>query len=53
MSGHEAGSLAPWLQGELVGLGLPTVCLEAVHMRAALRAQRNKTERPMRWASPI
>jgi transposase len=42
--GHEAGSLAPWLKGELLALGLPAVCLEAVHVRAALRAQRNKTD---------
>lgn len=42
--GHEAGALSPWLQPELLGLGLPVVCLEALHVRAALRAQRNKTD---------
>lgn len=36
--------MAPWLKGELLALGLPAVCLEAVHVRAALRAQRNKTD---------
>ena len=43
--GHEAGSLSPWLQVELTKLGLPAVCLEARHTRAALAAQRNKTDR--------
>ena len=43
--GHEAGSLSPWLQPELTRLGLPAVCLEARHTRAALAAQRNKTDR--------
>ena len=43
--GHEAGSLSPWLQTELTKLGLPAVCLEARHTRAALAAQRNKTDR--------
>jgi transposase len=43
--GHEAGSLSPWLQTDLTKLGLPAVCLEARHTRAALAAQRNKTDR--------
>lgn len=43
--GHEAGSLAPWLQPELEKRGLPSVCLETFHVRAALNAQRNKTDR--------
>lgn len=42
--GHEAGSLSPWLHPELLKLGLP-VCLETFHVRAALKAQRNKTDR--------
>lgn len=42
--GHEAGSLSPWLHTELLALGLPTVCLETRHVRAALSAQRNKTD---------
>lgn len=43
--GHEAGSLSPWLQPELKALGLPVHCLETRHVRAALDAQRNKTDR--------
>ena len=43
--GHEAGSLSPWLQLELQQRGLPMICLEAYHARAALSAMRNKTDR--------
>jgi transposase len=43
--GHEAGTLSPWLHGELLKLGLPAVCLETQHVRAALKAQRNKTDK--------
>ncbi|MFN3515498.1 MAG: IS110 family transposase [Phenylobacterium sp.] len=43
--GHEAGSLAPWLQRELQALGLPAVVLETRHAHGVLRAQRNKTDR--------
>jgi transposase len=43
--GHEAGALSPWLHPELLKLGLPVVCLETQHVRAALKAQRNKTDR--------
>jgi transposase len=42
--GHEAGSLSPWLHPELLNQGLPAVCLETRHIRAALSAQRNKTD---------
>jgi len=42
--GHEAGALAPWLQPELLARGVPAVCLEANHVRAAMAAQRNKTD---------
>ncbi|WP_306119160.1 MULTISPECIES: IS110 family transposase [unclassified Roseitalea] len=42
--GHEAGSLSPWLQPELVAAGLPAVCLETRHVRASMGAQRNKTD---------
>lgn len=42
--GHEAGALSPWLHPELVKLGLPAVCLETHHVRAAMSAQRNKTD---------
>ena len=43
--GHEAGSLSPWLQPELRNLGLPAICLETQHVRAAMSAQRNKTDK--------
>lgn len=42
--GHEVGSWSPWLHPELEKLGLPVVCLETQHVRAALKAQRNKTD---------
>jgi transposase len=43
--GHEAGALSPWLHPELLRLGLPAVCLETRHVRAAMSAQRNKTDK--------
>jgi transposase len=43
--GHEAGSLSPWLHRCLQALGLPVFCLETRHVHAALKAQRNKTDR--------
>ena len=42
--GHEPGALSPWLHPDLKALGLPVVCLEAHHVRAAMAAQRNKTD---------
>lgn len=42
--GHEAGALAPWLQPGLREAGLPAICLETRHVRAAMAAQRNKTD---------
>ncbi|ODV09413.1 MAG: IS110 family transposase [Rubrivivax sp. SCN 70-15] len=42
--GHEAGALSPWLHPALQVLGLPVTCLEARRVRAALSAQRNKTD---------
>ncbi len=42
--GHEAGALSPWLHPGLEALGVPAVCLETRHVRAALNAQRNKTD---------
>lgn len=42
--GHEAGALSPWLHPELVATGVPAVCLETRHVRAAMSAQRNKTD---------
>jgi transposase len=43
--GHEAGRCHPGLHPELLRRGLPAVCLETFHVRAALKAQRNKTDR--------
>lgn len=42
--GHEAGYLSNWLSKSLLKLGLPVVSLEAGNARAALKAQRNKTD---------
>ncbi|WP_417598146.1 hypothetical protein [Novosphingobium aquae] len=28
-AGHEAGSLSPWLHGELLAQGVPAICLES------------------------
>ena len=42
--------MSPWLHPEFEKLGLPAICLETQHVRAALAAQRNKTDaRPTRW----
>lgn len=43
--GLEAQSLSPWLYAELQALGLPVIVVETQHMKAALRAQRNKTDK--------
>jgi transposase len=43
-AGHEAGALSPWLQPALKHAGVPAVCLETRHVRAAMSAQRNKTD---------
>jgi transposase len=42
--GHEAGSLSPWLHPALRALGVPAICLETRQVRAAMSAQRNKTD---------
>jgi len=42
--GHEAGSLSPWLHPDMLRMGLPAICLKTQHARAALKAQRNKTD---------
>src|SRR5262249_3033849 len=41
----EAGPLSQWLYSVLAEAGLPVICVETRHMRAALRAQINKTDR--------
>lgn len=43
--GHETGAIAPWLHKGLAALGVPIVCMEAAHTRAALKSMRNKTDR--------
>jgi len=43
--GLEAGPMSQWLYAELAAAGLPVICVEAQHMRSALSAQRNKTDR--------
>src|SRR5215813_13114035 len=43
--GLEAGPLSQWLFGALAEAGLPVICVETRHMRAALAAQINKTDR--------
>src|SRR3954469_11022001 len=43
--GLEAGPLSQWLFSVLAEAGLPVVCVETRHMRAALKAQINKTDR--------
>ncbi len=43
--GLEAGPMSQWLYAGLAAAGLPVICVEAQHMRAALSAQRNKTDR--------
>src|SRR4028119_2166766 len=42
--GLETGFLTPWLYHSLKALGLPVICLEARHARAATALQRNKTD---------
>ena len=37
--------MSQWLYAELAAAGLPVICVEAHHMRSALAAQRNKTDR--------
>ena len=43
--GLEAGPLSQWLFSALSEAGLPAICVETRHMRAALKAQINKTDR--------
>jgi transposase len=43
--GLEAGPLSQWLYSALAEAGLPAICVETRHMRAALKAQINKTDR--------
>jgi transposase len=43
--GLEAGPLSQWLYSALAEAMLPVICVETRHMRAALKAQINKTDR--------
>ena len=43
--GLEAGPLSQWLFSALAEAGLPVICVETRHMKAALSAQINKSDR--------
>lgn len=43
--GLEAGPLAQWLYIGLASAGFPVICVETRHMKAALSAQINRTDR--------
>ena len=43
--GLEAGPLSQWLYSAFAEANLPVICVETRHMRAALQAQINKTDR--------
>ncbi|TIP92143.1 MAG: IS110 family transposase [Mesorhizobium sp.] len=43
--GLEAGATSEWIGGHLVDEGLPVVCLESRHVKAALGAMTVKTDR--------
>jgi transposase len=43
--GLEAGPLSQWLFSGMAEAGLPVICVETRHMKAALAAQVNKTDR--------
>jgi transposase len=43
--GLEAGATSTWLWTELNKLGLPVICIDARHAKAALKMQINKSDR--------
>ena len=43
--GLETGATATWLWTELKRLGLPIICIDASHAKAALKMQINKSDR--------
>ena len=48
--GLETGATATWLWTELNKIGLPIICIDARHAKAALKMQINKSDRTP-WAS--
>jgi hypothetical protein len=50
--GLEAGPLSQWLYSALAEAGLPVICVETRHMKAALSAQINKSDRTPPPPSP-
>ncbi|MER8371033.1 transposase [Mesorhizobium sp. M1378] len=42
--GFETGAMSSWLWNELKRVGLPVVCLDAPHAKAALSVRMNKSE---------
>jgi hypothetical protein len=50
--GLEAGPLSQWLFSALAEADLPVICVETRHMRAVLKAQINKTDRPVQQNGP-
>jgi hypothetical protein len=51
--GLEAGPLSQWLRSALAEADLPVICVETRHMRAVLKAQINKTDRPLQFNGQI
>ena len=43
--GLEAGATSTWLWTELNKMGLPVICIDARHAKAALKMQINKSDR--------
>ena len=43
--GLETGATSTWLWTELKQLGLPVICIDARHAKAALKMQINKSDR--------
>lgn len=43
--GLEAGTMTPWLYYALSAMGFPVICIETHHAKAALQAQKVKTDR--------
>jgi transposase len=50
--GFESGATSNWLWSELKKLGLPVICIDARHAKAALKMQINKAIATMPSASP-